>query len=163
VTKPKADTGIVDDVHIAREPPQPWSWKPPPTTPWDRHIQLARANPGQWVLCSHVKEGGRAHTWKVIQADRRRIKQFLVNHHPLERWTLQAWTVADTWCDRKLSIRFNFVVTPEQHLIERRAARATWERNMAKGEERKRERALQAKMAAEAERAKNRRAGRSAG
>jgi hypothetical protein len=132
-------------------------WRPPPSpSPWKRHFELGRQNPaiwnpatqqydGGWMLVSEVKKGGPRARRARITGDRNSIELYVEKHWPLERWQLRTVTLAGTWCDKELYMRFLGTLTPEEDALDRKQRRERYEARLGKIAENKRIRAQQAR------------------
>lgn len=133
MAKDESDTGFIEEPVFARgfDPAaNRWS-RPPAKSPWARHFELGRQNPGKWMKVAEAKRGGCRHRLDVIQKDRRRIDVYLMRTVPLERWELRQLTLEGTWCDRELWIRYLHTLTPEEDAEDRRIRRLVWEQRRA--------------------------------
>ena len=116
-------------------------WRPPhKPSPWQRHFELLREAPGQWALVSEIRKGGCRARQKIINNDRTRIRDYLDRHHPLEHWTMRTITVAGTHCDRELWLRFDYYMSEEEAARYRWERQEDYQRRMAMGRERKKQR-----------------------
>ena len=58
--KENPESGLIEEpVFIRGFDPASYKWTAPPKpSPWKRHFELGRANPGKWMKVSEVKKGG---------------------------------------------------------------------------------------------------------
>lgn len=102
-------------------------WKAPlKRSPWERHFELGRQHPGQWMKVSEVKKGGCRERTRAIGRDRASIEAYLERRVPLERWQLRVVTLPDTWCDRELYMRFLGTLTVEEDQRDRAERKARY-------------------------------------
>lgn len=132
--KPLLESGFIEEPVFARGfDPGQHKWHPPPKpSPWKRHFELGRQNPGKWMMVSEVKKGGCRARLEAIQRDRNRIEGHLNRQCPLERWEIRQVTLDGTWCDRELWMRYLGELTPEEDARDRAQRRAKWEARTAK-------------------------------
>jgi hypothetical protein len=116
VANPKLETGMLPEPVFVRgfDPLNAPKWHHPRPFQWIRHVELGRLNEGQWMLVSQVLKGGCKERLRRIVSDRQAIHKWLEAHHPLERWQMRTYTVAGTWCDRELYLRYLGEWTPEE-------------------------------------------------
>lgn len=119
--------------------------KPAVRSPWQRHFELGRANPGKWMKVSEVKRGGCKERQRAIDADRNKIHMWLERNVPLERWTLRQVTLAGTWCDRELWLRYDCELTPEEDREDRARRRLEYEQKQVVSKAKKERRAQEAR------------------
>lgn len=93
--------------------------RPPSRSPWQRHFELGRQHPSQWIKAAEVKQGGCKARQEKIARDRERINRFLEKYHRLERWQIRQVTLENTWCDKELWIRYLYTLTPEEDARDR--------------------------------------------
>jgi hypothetical protein len=126
--------------------PEKYQWRPPPRpSPWKRHFELGRLHPRQWMLVSEIKKGGPRARRARINSDRQSILTYADLHWPLERWQVRTVTLAGTWCDKELYMRFLGELTPEEDALDRKQRREDYEAKQAKAAENKRRRAQEAR------------------
>lgn len=162
MTQPVPKTGHLETPIFQGPPPVGRRRPPKRPTKWDKHFEIGRLHPGArdndrgWMVVSKATKGGRAATSRAVINDRNAIITHLERWYPLERWELRVVTVADTWCDRELYMRYLGELTPEQDVADRAERRAAWERKMARSREKKARAALDARLRAQAEQSANR-------
>jgi hypothetical protein len=144
--------GVVEPQLLRGEPVHGRYLRPEWRNPFARHVELARQNPpwenpegefvGGWVLCSRVtgsaKRGSRE-THRRILADQKSLQRYVERKFPLERFQVSVVTVADTWCDRELYVRYLYTLTVEEDILDRKRRREHYEWMMRRREEKKAE------------------------
>lgn len=138
-----SESGALETPEFARgfDPLNRPKWRPKrKASRWDRALDLGRQNPGQWIKVAEAKKGGCKARRAIINNDRQSINNQLNRHFPLERWTLQVVTLAGTWCDRELWIRYNTTLTPEEDALDRKERSEAQAIRMAEGRRRRQER-----------------------
>lgn len=140
------ETGRLDEPKFVHFDPMKRHWRPPPRpSPWKRHFELGRIHPGQWMLVSEIKKGGPRARQARMQSDRNSIESYVERYWPLERWQLRTVTIAGTWCDKELYMRFLGELTPEEDALDRKQRREDYQARLAKAAENKRRRAQEAR------------------
>lgn len=157
---PLESSALEEPVFVRGFDPASHQWKPPPRPfRWKRHLELGRQNParwnpatqqfdGGWMLVAEVKKGGCKDREQRIETDRDTIQIHLNKFFPLEVWELRRVTVAGTWCDRELYMRYLGTQTLEERELKIKLRRETWELRRAKSAEKKARRAREARQKA---------------
>jgi hypothetical protein len=150
------ETGRIDEPKFQRGfNPRAYNWKPPQSTsPWNRHFDLGRAHPRQWMMVGEYKKGGPKFRRLAIRNDRRSIENYVHRWWPLERWELSQIVLTGTWCDRELYMRFLGELTPEEDALDRKKRRERWDELQVKRAENKVRREAEARAKALEERTK---------
>jgi hypothetical protein len=156
----RRNDGAVPPALIRGEPVRGQYRRPVYQSPWARHVELARQNPpwerpdgefvGGWVLCARIKYAhgrGSKETWRLINNDKDRLWNYVDKAFPLERFQLSICTVADTWCDRELFIRYLYTLSVEEDILDRKRRKERFEARMRRRMELKAERRLAAALA----------------
>jgi hypothetical protein len=97
------------------------------------------------MLVSEIKKGGPRARQARMQSDRNSIQCYVERYWPLERWQLRTVTIAGTWCDKELYMRFLGELTPEEDALDRKQRREDYQARLAKAAENKRRRAQEAR------------------
>ena len=159
--KPLPSGRLEEPVFIRGFDPMQAVYSPPAKpSPWARHFELGREHPavwnhgtqeydGGWMLVSRIVKGGCKARLHRINSDREGINQYVARHWPCERWQLRLVTVAGTWCDRELYMRFLGTLSPEANELDRRQHKERYDAMMALSRERKAERMAAARRQAQ--------------
>jgi len=150
-------TGQLAQPIIIRGNPPP-RWYPPPHTRWQAAINLGLANPawwdednqewvGGWMLVAQIKHGGWKERSYRIKLDKGSLHRWLLERRPYEKWQLALGT-GEGWV-RNLYMRFLYVMTPEEYVLDKKRRREIYDNIQARGRELKAERELEARLRAE--------------
>jgi hypothetical protein len=121
--------GVLEEPVFVRgfDPAKHFWIPPPPRSPWNRHFELGRQHPGQWMLVAKIDKGGCKDRARRIESDRMRILNYLQRYLHLENWEVRRVTVSGTWCDRELYMRYLGEWTEEEYQLEMKRRRERYE------------------------------------
>ena len=152
-------TGQLAQPIIIRGNPPP-RWYPPPHTRWQAAINLGLQNRawwdelneewvGGWILVARIKQGGWKDRSYRIRRDHASLQRWLLARRPYEKWQLSL-TTTEGWV-KELYLRFLFVMTEEELILDRKRRREFYDRIMRRAREKVAERELEARIRAEKE------------